>query len=78
MPKRHRHITEKRLRAGAVVMKTSSDKARHGAYWTYPDTGRAASAHVCARWERLGLLTTGDALFPGLGGQTYRLAPKSP
>jgi hypothetical protein len=74
-PKRVRNVTEKRLKAGAVVLKTASVDARHGAFWTYPDTGKLASANVCAKLERLGLLVTADALFPGESGQTYRFAP---
>lgn len=77
-PKRPRNITEKRLRAGWVVLKTSSPDAKHGAFWTYPDTGRLAAANVCQRLERLGLLESDDALFPGHGGQTYRLKPPPP
>lgn len=76
MAKRNRHVTERRLRAGAVVLKTASEDAKHGAYWTYPDTGKLASANVCTRLERLGLLETQDGLFPGMGGQTYRYTPK--
>ena len=70
--KRARKLTEKRLRAGAVVLKTSSTEAKHGAFWTYPDTGELAAASVCHRLERLGLLVSLDALIPGEGGQTYR------
>lgn len=77
-PKRIRNVTEKRLRAGAVVLKTSSPDAKHGAFWTYPDTGHLAAANVCHRLERLGLLESDDALFPGEGGQTYRYAPPPP
>ena len=78
-PKKRRNVTETLLRLGAVVLKTASPDAKHGAFWTYPDTGKLASAHVCHRLERLGLLETQDGLFPGLGGQTYRLlAPLPP
>ena len=73
--KKRRNVTEARLRAGAVVLKTSSPDAKHGAFWTYPDTGRLAAATVCHRLERLGLLESEDGLFEGLGGQTYRLKP---
>ena len=73
-PAKRRNVTETRLRLGAVVLKTSSPDAKHGAFWTYPDTGKLAAAHVCHRLERLGLLVTTDGLFPGLG-QTYRLKP---
>jgi len=78
MAKRLRNVTEKRLRGGACVLKTLSHEARHGAYWTYPDTGKLAAASVCDRLERLGLLVSHDGLFPGVGGQTYRYAPKDP
>jgi hypothetical protein len=72
--KRPRNVTETRLRLGAVVLKTCDPDAKHGSFWTYPDTGRLAAASVCHRLERLGLLETVDGLFPGLG-QTYRLKP---
>ena len=75
---RPRNVTERRLRRGAVVMKTASVDARHGAFWTYPETGRLAAASVCARLERIGLLETRDGLFPDCGGQTYRLKPEPP
>jgi hypothetical protein len=75
MAKRERNVTAKRLKAGAVVLKTASAEARHGAFWTYPETGKLAAANVCAKLERLGLLVTSDSLFPGESGQTYRYAP---
>jgi len=71
---RLRDATEKRLRAGAIVLKTISPDAKHGAFWTYPDTGRLASANVCHRLERAGILESQDGLFPDCG-QTYRLKP---
>jgi hypothetical protein len=73
---RLRRLTERRLRQGAVVLKTHSPDAKHGAFWTYPDTGKLACANVCHRLERLGLLVSEDALIPGAGGQTYRYAPE--
>lgn len=76
-PKRLRHATEKRLRAGAVVLKTNSPDAKHGAFWTYPDTGTLASAHVCHRLERIGLLESFDGLLEGCG-QTFRYKPVPP
>lgn len=76
--KKERNVTLKRLRAGAVVLKTSSAEARHGAFWTYPDTGHLAASSVCVRLERLGLLVSEDGLLPGEGGQTYRYAPPPP
>ena len=75
-PKKRRNVTDARLRAGAVVLKTSSPDAKHGAFWTYPDTGKLAAANVCHRLERIGLLESDDGLLPG-GGQTYRLKPVS-
>jgi len=75
LPKRTRNVTLKRLRGGAVVLKTASAEARHGAFWTYPDTGHLAAANVCMKLERLGLLVSEDGLIPGCGGQTYRYAP---
>jgi hypothetical protein len=69
---RQRSATLRRLRAGAVVMKTASVDAKHGAFWTYLDTGKLAAANVCDHLERCGLLESHDHL-PGLpGGQTYR------
>jgi hypothetical protein len=73
--KRERNMTLKRLRAGAVVLKTASAEARHGAFWTYPDTGKGAPSQVCAHLEKIGLLVTADSLFHGESGQTYRYAP---
>jgi hypothetical protein len=78
VPYKDRNVTERRLRAGAVVLKTSDAEAKHGAFWTYPDTGRLASANVCHRLERLGLLESHDGLFEGLGGQTYRMISAPP
>jgi len=72
---RVRHLTEKRLRAGAVLMKTMSADATHGAFWTWFDSGRTADPKVCGRLERLGLLVSLDALIPGESGQTYVYAP---
>jgi hypothetical protein len=74
--RRPRNVTLKRLREGAAVLKTASAEARHGAFWTYPDTGQLAASTVCRRLERLGLLVSDDALLPGEGGQTYRYAPQ--
>jgi len=74
-PASERNVTERRLLAGEVVMKTMSPEAKHGAFWTYVETGHLAAAKVCHRFERLGLLETRDALFPGCSGQTYRLKP---
>lgn len=71
-PAQPRTKTERRLRAGAAVLKTASLEARHGAFWTWLDTGHLAAANVCHRLERLGLIVADDALFPGMGGQTYR------
>jgi hypothetical protein len=76
--KRERNVTLKRLRAGAIVLKTASAEARHGAFWTYPETGKLAAANVCAKLERSGLLVTRDSLFPGESGQTYQYAPPGP
>jgi len=70
-----RTATYRRLKAGAVVLKTTSHEAKHGAFWTYPDSGRLANANVCHRLERLGLLVSRDALIPDCGGQTYRYEP---
>jgi hypothetical protein len=75
MPKRQRKVTLKRLRAGATVLKTASPDARHGAFWTYVDTGHLAAANVCSHLERCGLLVARDSLFPGESGQTYHYAP---
>ena len=75
--RKRRNVTETRLRLGAVVLKTASPDAKHGAFWTYPDTGKLADANVCARLERMGLLESEDGLLPG-GGQTYRLKPVPP
>jgi hypothetical protein len=75
MAKRDRSATFRRLKAGAVVLKTASVEARHGAFWTYPETGKLAAANVCAKLERMGLLVTSDGLFTGESGQTYRYAP---
>jgi hypothetical protein len=74
-PKKRRNLTETRLRNGAVVLKTASEDAKHGAFWTWVETGALAAANVCHRLERSGLLEGEDALFPGAGGQTYRLKP---
>jgi hypothetical protein len=72
-PRKRRNVTETRLRLGSAVLKTASEDAKHGAFWTWLDTGNLAAASVCHRLERRGLLQSADALFPDLGGQTYRL-----
>jgi hypothetical protein len=73
-----RILTLERLRRGEVVLKTASLEARHGAFWTWADSGHLAAASVCRRLERLGLLKSADALIPGEGGQTYTYAPRDP
>jgi hypothetical protein len=65
--------TERRLRRGALVLKTSDEAAEHGAFWTWLDTGHLADGRVCAKLERCGLLVAPDGLFGGTQGQTYRL-----
>jgi hypothetical protein len=60
-----------------VVLKTLSENARHGAYWTWADTGHLASASVCRRLEILGLLKGDDGLFDG-SAQTFRLNASEP
>jgi hypothetical protein len=70
-----RDLTLRRLKAGEQVLKTHSPQAQHGAYWTWVESGHLASANVCARLERLGLLTSSDGL-PGIGdGQTFEFTP---
>jgi hypothetical protein len=70
-----RGATFDRLIAGEAVLKTSSELSRFGAFWTWRDTGHLAAGGVCRRLERLGLLESADALFPGAGGQTYFYEP---
>jgi hypothetical protein len=74
-PGKPRKLTEKRLRSGAILLKTSSADAKHGAFWTYVDSGKLAAAGVCHRLERQGMLISDDGLIAGAGGQTYRLRP---
>lgn len=64
---------ELRLEAGASVMKTISQDAPTGAFWTFADNGRAARADVCQRLIEAGKLhPMGDGLFGD--AQTYALA----
>lgn len=65
MKKRPETIVERRLKEGALVLKTCSQDAPRGAFWTFADTGRAARADVCDRLVSEGLLKPrGDGLFP--------------
>jgi hypothetical protein len=67
-------LVEKRLEAGAMILKTSDPDAPRGAFWTFLDTGRAARADIVERLIQAGKLKPrGDGLF-GDDGQTWGLA----
>lgn len=69
--KRPKTEVEKRLEAGALVMKSMT---RDGAIWTFSDTGRAARADVCERLRAAGrLVPRADGLFAD-DSQTWGLA----
>lgn len=64
---------EKRLLAGAVLLKTSSEKDPRGCFWTFLDTGRTARADIVERFLAAGKLKPqGDGLF-GDDSQTWAL-----
>ncbi len=65
---------EKRLEAGAFVIKTVNPEATRGAFWTFSDTGRAARADIVQRLMDGGKLRpVGDGLFAE-DSQTWGLA----
>lgn len=65
---------ERRLLAGATVMKTSSEDAPLGCFWTFTDTGRAARADIIEKLIAAGRLKPrGDGLFAD-DGQTWAYA----
>lgn len=61
---------ERRLMAGACIMKTVTQDASLGVIWTFTDTGRTARADLCNKLLNDGKLAShGDGLFGD--AQTY-------
>lgn len=62
------------LYAGGRLIKTMSDDAASGAFWTFED-GRTARAETCEKMLADGIIRPlDDGLFPD-SSQTFRLAP---
>jgi hypothetical protein len=66
--------TEKRLMAGATIMKTTGADIERGRFYVFTDTGASARADVIERLIAAGKLRPcGDGLFGELS-QTYAYA----